>query len=201
MLLPYCHLTDPNNNRAMDTEISIVTTFRGPRIVHNRPYWHLASFKSVFYHNVRCGRGELASISCAIAANPGLENAQTPYSMSRLSDVKEAVFENVRRAKFPDRPQRLKALFVFDDRALAERALKEWFTNEQRPFHECRIVIESNIHKADSLWLNASAEQFEENAAKYWQGEMTARPFPEVIVNGALYFPDWESFPAGFPGL
>jgi hypothetical protein len=45
--------------------------------------------------------------------------------MARLSDVKEAVFENVRRAKFPDRTQRLKALFVFDDRALAERALKE----------------------------------------------------------------------------
>ena len=185
----------------MDTEISIVSTFRGPRIVYNRPYWHLASLNSFFYHNVRCGRGELASISCAIAADPNLENAQTPYSMARLSDAKEAVFENVRRAKFPDRPQRLKALFVFDDRALAERALKEWFTREQRPPLECRIVIESNIHKADSLWLNASAEQFEENAAKYWQGEMTASPFPEVIVNGALYFPDWESFPAGFPGL
>ena len=57
--LPYCGLADPNNNRAMDSEISIVTTFRGPRIVHNRPYWHLASFNSVFYHNVRCGRGRV----------------------------------------------------------------------------------------------------------------------------------------------
>ena len=85
----------------MDNGISIVTTFRGPRIVYNRPYWHLASLNSVFYHNVQCGRGELASISCAIAADPGLENAQTPYSMARLSDVKEAVFENVRQAKFP----------------------------------------------------------------------------------------------------
>ena len=185
----------------MGTEISIVSTFQGPRIVYNRPYWHLVSLNSFFYHNVRCGRGELASISCTIATNPGLENAQTPYSMARLSDAKEAVFENVRRGKFPDRPQRLKALFVFDDLALAERALKEWFPKEQRAPHECRIVIELNIHKADSLWLNASAEQFEEYAAKYWQGEMTASPFPEVIVNGALYFPDWESFPAGFPGL
>jgi hypothetical protein len=57
------------------------------------------------------------------------------------------------------------------------------------------------MHKADSLWLNARAEQFEENAEKYWEGEMTESPFPEVIVNGALYFPDWESFPTGFPGL
>jgi hypothetical protein len=45
--------------------------------------------------------------------------------MARLWDVKEVVFENVRRAKFPDHPQRLKALFVFDDRALAKRALKQ----------------------------------------------------------------------------
>ena len=90
----------------MDTEISIVSTFQGPRIVYNRPYWHLVSLSSLFYHNVRCGRGELASIPCAIAADPNLENAQTPYSLARLSDAKEAVFENVRRAKFRDRPQR-----------------------------------------------------------------------------------------------
>ena len=140
MLLSCCLLTDPNNNRAMDTEISIVTTFRGPCPIHNRPYWHLASPNGFFHHNVRCGRGELASISCAIAADPNLENAQTPYSMARLSDAKEAVFENVRRAKFPNHPPRLKALFVFDDLALAERALKEWFPKEQRPLHECRIV-------------------------------------------------------------
>jgi hypothetical protein len=184
----------------MDTDTRIVTTFRGPCGVYNRPYWHLVSPNGFFYHNVRLARGELVSVS-AIAADPYLEKAQTPYSMARLADVKEAVFENVREAQFPDRPQRLKALFVFDDLSLAERALKEWFPNEQRLLHECRIVCGSNIHKADALWLNASAEQFEENAAKYWQGEMTASPFPEVIVSGALYFPDWESFPGGFPRL
>jgi len=95
-------MTNPDNNKAMDTDISIVTTFRGPCHVYNRPYWHLASPNGFFHHNVRCGRGELASTSCAIAADPNLENAQTPYSMARLSDVKEAVFENVRQANFPE---------------------------------------------------------------------------------------------------
>lgn len=27
---------------------------------------------------------------------------------------------------------------------------------------------------------------------------MTANPFPELLVNGILYFPEWESFPLGF---
>ena len=85
----------------MDTDTSIVTTFRGPCVVHNRPYWHVVSPNGFFHHNVRCGRGELTSVSCAIAADPNLENAHTPYSVARLSDVKEAVFENVREALGP----------------------------------------------------------------------------------------------------
>ena len=179
----------------MDTDTSIVTTFR-PCLVHDRPYWHVVSPHGFFHHNVRCGRGELVSVS-AIAADPNLKNAQTPYSSARLADPKDAVFEKVREANFPERPPRLKALFVFDDVAIAERALEEWFPNEQKLVHECRIVCGSNIHKADALWLNARVAQFEEHAARYWQGEMTESPFPEVIVNGALYFPGWESFPAG----
>ncbi len=200
ILLPYCRLTWPDNNGGMDTDTSIVTTFR-PCVVHNRPFWHVVSPHGFFHHNVRCGRGELASVSCAIATDPNLEKAQTPYSIARLSDVKEAVFEYVRQADFPDRPQRLKALFVFDDLALAQRALKEWFPNEHRLLYECRIVCGSSIHKAGALWLNARVAQFEEHAARYWQGVMTESPFPEVIVNGALYFPGWESFPAGLPAL
>ncbi len=182
----------------MDTDTSIVTTFRGPCVVRNRPYWHVVSPHGFFHRNVRCGRGELASVSF-MAADPNLQNAQTPYSMARLSDFKEAVFENVRDAQFPNRPPRLKALFVFEEVALAEHALQEWFSKEQKLVHECRVLCGSNIHKADSRWLDAPVEQFEGNVARYWEGEMTESPFPEIIVNGALYFPGWERFPAGFP--
>jgi hypothetical protein len=120
-LLPYCGLTFPDNNGTMDTDTSIVTTFRGPCGVYNRSYWHLVSPNGFFYHNVRLARGELVSVS-AIAADPNLEKAQTPYSMARLSDVKEAVFENVRRAKFPDRPQRLKALMTGRSRSALSKS-------------------------------------------------------------------------------
>ena len=136
------------------------------------------------------------SVSAGIEAEPAIENAHTPYSFSRHQDGKEKVFEEIRQTRFPTRPPRLKSLYVFDDFALVERALREWFTNEPKIPHECRLLIGAVTHKVDTVWLNANSEQWRENAVKYWEGTMTANPFPEVLVHGALYFPDWQKFPA-----
>ena len=175
---------------------TIVNTCWGPRPIDDQPYWHLVAKGGFFYNNVRVGKGALLSVSAGIEAEPAIENAHTPYSLSRLQDGKEKVFEEIRQTKFPTRPPRLKSLYVFDDFALVERALKEWFTNEPKIPHECRLLIGAVTHKADAVWLNANPEQWRENAVKYWEGAMTASPFPEVLVHGALYFPDWQKFPA-----
>lgn len=179
--------------------VSIVKTYWGERLIDDRPYWHLAS-PFPFYNNVRCGYGEVHSISATIAANPALTQAQTAYSAGRGDDAKESIFEEVRRARFSTLPPRLKSFFVFDDKALADRANAEWFKNENRAVHECRLVLGSIIHKADAKWLEAPSEHWKESAEKYWSGGLSDSPFPEIIVQGYLYFPDWKEFPAGFYG-
>ena len=88
------------------------------------------------------------------------------------------------------------AAYVFDDYGLVERALKEWFPNELKTPREYRLLLDAVTHKADTVWLNANSDQWMQNSEKYWQGEMTQSPFPEVLIHGALYFPDWQTYPA-----
>jgi hypothetical protein len=175
---------------------TVVDTCWGPRPIDDQPYWHLIAAGGLFYNNVHVGKGALLSVSAGIEAEPVIENAHTPYSLSKMQDGKEQVFEEIRKARYPTRPPRLKSLYVFDDYGLVQRALREWFPNERKTPHECRILLGAVIHKADTAWLNANSEQWRQNAEKYWQGAMTQNPFPEVLVHGALYFPDWQKFPA-----
>jgi hypothetical protein len=181
---------------------TVVDTCWGPRAIDDQPYWHLVSGSGLsahlFYNNVRVGKGALLSVSAGIQAEPEIENAQTPYSMSRINDKKESIFEKVRRTDFPTCPPRFKTLYVFDDYRFVERALNEWFPNETKVVYECRILIGSVTHRAETVWLNSLPEQWEEYAQKYWRGEMSANPFPEVLIHGAIYFPDWEAFPKGY---
>lgn len=177
--------------RAMTT---IVQTCWGPRQIDDAPYWHLVGTPWLFFNNVRVGKGALLSVSAGIEAEPHIHNAHTFYSLTRRDDAKEALFENIRRTRFPHRPSRLKTIYVFDDYSLVQRALAEWFRNEEKIIHECRILLGSVTHRADAAWLNASPDQWAVNAEKYWEGAMTEKPFPEVLVHGALYFPAWESF-------
>ncbi len=174
---------------------TMVDTCWGPKEIDDKPYWHLVSPHSIFYHNVRIAKGALLSVSAAIQAEPQIHNAVTPYSLSRINDEKERVFERVRQEKFPSCPPRLKALFIFDDYKLVERARKEWFSKEDKLIHECRIIVGSVACKVDTIWLNSTREQWEEYADKYWSGQMSQHPFPEIILHGALYFPAWEQFP------
>jgi hypothetical protein len=177
---------------------TIVETCWGPQAIDDAPYWHLVSIKfpclPIFYNNVSVGMGALPSVSAGIEAEPHTHNAQTPYSIARRDDEKEALFEDIRCKRFQHRPSRFKALYVFDDYSLVQRALSEWFPNEKKIVHECRILLRSVTHKADTVWLKASRDQWAVNAEKYWEGAMTAMPFPEVLVHGAIYFPGWESF-------
>ena len=172
----------------------IVDTCWGPREIGEKTLWHLVSGRSFFYNNVRAGKGALLSVSAGIRAEPQLHDAHTLYSFSRQMEEKEALFEKVRLEKFPHRPSRLKTLYVFDDYSLVQRALAEWFPNEKKEVHECRVLLGSVTHRADTSWLNRSPNEWASRAEKYWEGMMTDSPFPEVLIHGALYFPEWRSF-------
>ena len=177
---------------------SIVETCWGTREIDDKQYWHLVPSSGmaadIFKNNVRAGKGALLSVSAGIAAEPEIHNAQTPYSIARITDETERVFEEIRQSEFPACSPRLKTLYVFDDFNLVERALKEWFQNENKIIHECRVIIGSVILKADTVWLTSSENQWANNARNYWSGTMSDNPFPEVLVHGVIYFPNWEKW-------
>jgi len=158
------------------------------------PYWHLARFGWSFQNRGRAPQRMLLSVSAGIETDPELNDSLTPYSLSRRCDPKESVFEQVRRARFPHRPSRLRALYVLDDYSLVVRALAEWFPSERRVVHECRLLAGSVVHRADAVWLDAPRREWASNAEKYWGGVETEQPFPEVLVHGGIYFPRWEFF-------
>lgn len=177
----------------------IVDTYWGAREISEKQYWHLVPNKGatamMFYNNVKVGKGALLSVSAGIKAEPHIENAQTPYSFARLGDDKEATFERIRKNKFPTNPSRLKSIYLFDNYNLVERALTEWFSNEPKTVLECRVLVGSVVHKADTNWLNCNPIDWEQYAKKYWAGTMSESSFPETIVDGAIYFPMYKSFP------
>lgn len=175
---------------------TVVSTCWGPREIDEQICWHLVSPTGLFYHNVRVGKGALLSVSAGIEAEPEIKNAQTPYSLGRIGDPKEALFEEIRRTNYPTRPPRLKTLYVFDDYSLVQRAINEWFVGGNKVAHECRLLLGSITHRSDAVWLNARPENWQVSAHNYWQSRMSGDPFPEVLVHGALYFPGWEEFPS-----
>jgi hypothetical protein len=133
-----------------------------------------------------------------LAREPGLSEAVSHYSFAKLGDPKEAVWEGVRRQSFAHLPSRLKSFYCFENIDLADRAAKEWFGNESRTPLELRITTAAVMHRCDAKLLETTADDWPGSADRYWKGEMTNQPFPEIIVDGPVYFPGWEQFPIGF---
>jgi hypothetical protein len=132
----------------------------------------------------------------------GLEDAATFYGALNQHQDKEAIWEQIRLKDFGSLPTRQHALFLFNDEEQASTACKSWFVGQDRVIVEARIVRGATFHRADAVWLEGKPETWPLNAANYWRGKMTAYPRPEVIVDGAVYFPDWREKPFGlFAGL
>jgi hypothetical protein len=164
-----------------------------------QPFWHVPLRRgSALLHNAHNGEGILYSYSAIRRAGIGLDDLGTFYGLFNKHQDKEAVWERVRVQEFNSRPTRQHALFLFDDESLAKEACTKWFANEDRVVVEARLVIGSNVHRADAKWLDAQQEKWMESAANYWRGDMTSSPYPEIIVEGAVYFPGWKEQPFGF---
>jgi hypothetical protein len=161
-------------------------------------FWHLSPPNGLLKNNARVGNGVVYSIG-AVAELPGLENAVSPYSFARSGDPKEAVWEGVRKLSFGFLPSRLKSFYCFESKELLDRAAREWFgikAGARDPL-AVRIAASALVHRCDAKLLETAQDQWQTSAMRYWKGEMTSAPFPETIVHGAVYLPDWEQFPLG----
>ena len=178
--------------------VTIVETCWGDRPIDDKKYWHLVPVGStsadIFKNNVCVGKGALLSVSAGIESEPAIHSAQTPYSLTNINNPKEKTFEEIRQQKYPMLPSRIKSLYIFDDYNLVERAMNEWFSNESKAIHECRLLVGSISHKADTSWLKCMEHQWEEYANYYWSGAASNSPFHEVLVHGVIYFPDWKQW-------
>jgi hypothetical protein len=167
-------------------------------------YWHLAPRTgTVLYHNVANHEGLAHTMSLVNVVEQ--IDAVTPYAIKARTDAKEIAWESVRKEKFADMPQREGAIWLFDTEAAADRASDTWFMGQNRNKLRAQIVAGSTFATVDARWLDESdSSAWPSRAEKYWAGEHTGAPLEEVIVFGALYFPDWRKTPFGigrFEGL
>lgn len=163
-----------------------------------RTYWHLAHPTAGFLlNNVAANEGICWSIS-EIRKTPGLEKAASPYSSKFfMGDKKEIVWGQVRINVNPRLPSRNGAIFLFEDEEMALTIMAKWFPTELRHLLEVRVVRDSSILRCDSKWLDCNEDQWKKNAFHYWSGNMTSDPIPEILIEGAVYFPGWQRKPFG----
>ena len=158
-------------------------------------FWHLIAEGSHLPHNILVGKGVCGSTS-VLARQPGLEAVSTMYGFQAQQDTKEQLWEGARLAEDENLPTRIGSFFLFESEQLANAANDNWYSKNKRQLVKARIVMPSRLHRADTVWLDCNDSDeatWRTNAEKYWRGEMTENPFPEVIVDGALYFPDWKT--------
>ena len=101
-----------------------------------------------------------------------------PLPVAPVEPIMEAIFEQVRRNEFPDRPSRMQSIFA-------------WVTSEQATIFSKQNAdapifgIETdNFFIADQslIHLGASAIGTFELAKRYWRGEHRATPLLEAII-------------------
>ena len=51
---------------------------------------------------------------------------------------------------------------------------------------EVVISLKINLFKADAKWLNCYPQDYIINARRYWSGEMSTDPTPEVLLDGKI---------------
>jgi len=176
-------------------DVLIEAEYQGRKcFIINRDYWHLTHDSGMLPHNVFLSKGFSFSIS-AVNLMDNLQGAVTPYGSGALFADKEQAWEAIRKAEFPDLPTRINALFLFESREVAQRATAEWFDKENRVLVRAQLANGSRTFRADARWLDgATTDNAEHRARRYWSGEMTPDPVPEIIVCGLVYFPDWEEW-------
>lgn len=175
-----------------------ILDFQGrPRMLYPGIFWHVSPQSgSPLFNNAFLGKGVVTTIS-AINKMPGMAGALTPYAMKVRTDPKEIVWERVRREINPRLPTRDGALFLVRNEEEAKNISAKWFPGENRHLLRAQIIIPSGFWCCDAQWLNANEEKWEQNAHRYWKSEMSDDPKREWLVDGAVYFLDWEKPPFG----
>jgi hypothetical protein len=115
---------------------------------------------------------------------------QDGFLLHYLQLVREVVLEEVRQSHFPDKPSRLKGVWLSD-----LDNLKKWSKILPRRNYPQKIFLvkfTGQIHKGDERWITNKTSAFEsyyKNALGYWRGlpqSKRGKPIEEYIGTGSL---------------
>ncbi|WP_312373910.1 DUF2441 domain-containing protein [Stutzerimonas nitrititolerans] len=149
----------------------------------------------VMLHNAKISNG-------FVLAQEDLLNGNALASMKSGAALKaENLLEEIRQAKYPNLPSRLRCHYLNHDKATAEARAVDWNWHN-RSLERCYIVRSGGtFHHAD-VALYEKLVTDPENAGlaeKYWQpfhpSTADEQSRLEVLANSCLFFPDWKKFP------
>lgn len=115
---------------------------------------------------------------------------KVPKTKPRVTPV-EAIFEQVRKEHYPDRPSRLTAIYVCPELGgFCKPGSKDWDTMQPTSIFEVRVQGETFLANAE-LFSKArenehDPEYVEDIAKSYWNPKGIPRFFPEVLVEGTV---------------
>jgi len=162
--------------------------------ITSEQYYHSIrndQFTAALLHNVRLRKGILFT-----NINLPKGSITSPYTYFNNEQHKETVWDKIREKFYPNLPTRHDAFFMFNDLKTIEIAKDLWWKKEIRKTLVVNITQNTKIHRADTRLLDCFENEYESNAHKYWQGQETEKPLIEIVSNGLLYFPQWETFPS-----
>jgi hypothetical protein len=161
-------------------------------------YWHFTRVPSSLLWNVRLHKGVYPTMSM-MARAPGQEWMQTRHDMTPMLGPLEPICENIRATRFPTKPTRRGAHFLFDNEPAARASGAHWLRGA--PFEVVRVLISegSKVHRGHLGWFEEPQEQSPTAMVSYWAGKENPRPpgHWEYVVDGMLLFPDWQKPPFG----
>ena len=146
-------------------------------------------------HNAHIGKGLLPSPTTML---DGMEPNTQKGGVGRDTEI---FLEEVRVELFQERPSRLRCYFLNLDKDIATHRMNDTLRGDKK-LVQCFIVSNNTkVHFADSrIYEQLENKPGDKNLAiRYWQTfdyqkNNNSRDL-EILVDGPLYFPDWQKFP------
>ena len=146
-------------------------------------------------HNASLGKGLLPSPT---VMNDGIEPKSLKGGAAKDAEI---LLEDVRVKDYPALPSRLCCYFLNKDEDVAVHRMAD-ILRGNKTLVRCLLVMNgAKIHFADSRIYERLEGRPDDRdlAISYWQPfdpkNDEDRRHLEILIDGALYFPDWQEFP------
>lgn len=100
--------------------------------------------------------------------------------------LREMIIEDFRAVHFPDKPSRLKSVFLFGDKQLAIQYKRK---QEKKYIYKVEIKENSKVLNADmnfiDLTVGKSVQEIHQLASLYFNGDSTNDPNYEILCEGS----------------